>query len=99
MEAAASQALLKGIRGFAHQKPVTGSVLYPAGHGNDPVLRVTLLHVYLKTFNFQTWYTGRGEAALLCPGIDRCPAWADFPFPNAEHNGPIMCLITAINML
>lgn len=53
MEAAASQALLKGIRGFAHQKSVTGFVLYPAGHGNDPVLRVTLQHVYQKTFNFQ----------------------------------------------
>lgn len=53
MEAAASQALLKGIRGSAHQKSVTAFVLYPAGHENDPVLRVTLLHVDLKTLNFQ----------------------------------------------
>lgn len=50
MEVAASQALLKGIRGFAHQKSVKGFVLYPAGHGNDLVLRATLQHVYLKTF-------------------------------------------------
>lgn len=48
--AAASQALLKGTRGFAHQKSVTGFVLYPAGHGNDPALRATLQHVYLQTF-------------------------------------------------
>lgn len=52
MKAAASQALLKG-RGFVHQKSVTGFVLYPAAHGNNPVLRVTLQHVYLKNFNFQ----------------------------------------------
>lgn len=99
MEAAVSQAFLKGIRGFAHQKSVTAFVLYPAGHENDPVLRVTLLHVYLKTFNFQIWYGGRGAAASPCPGTDRCPACADFPFRNGEHNGHIMCLVTAVNVL